>query len=291
MICPNCGTQNSEVSKFCIKCGNQLSNVVSKEPNLQSAVLSTQPQQQAYREIQQQEMNPNFSSNTSTKSNKKMSITECFYVILAVILKPFTSFQEELNGFDDFKNSAMLSLIVSCVATIISLVKTMIQTVRVKSLWSKEVKWVWENLKEINYVQVIGKNFLIYLGIIVAIAGVYYIASLIVKKQTNFSRLLGISSIVVAPIIICSFVLSPLLSMIYAPLGMGITIVGGVYTVIIMYETINNEILLEGNGKFYFNLICLSILAIVTYYLYMKLFMGTVSSSVDNILDLFGFLG
>lgn len=294
MICSNCGTQNNNGSKFCIKCGNHLSDVQSQVQTTQSYeqnenVMNSEPQQIQYENYQQQNVNNNFSSNINTNSKIKMSITEYLFVILAVILKPFTAFKEELNKFNRFENSAILSLIVSIMATFIVLVKTMFNTVRVTSYRSKEVEWAWENLKEINYVQVIGKTFLIYLGIMVAIACVYYMASLVVKKETNFSRLLGISAASVVPILFCSLVLSPLLSMIYTPLGMGITIIGGVYTIIIMYETINNEILLEGNAKFYFNLVCLSILTIVAYYLYMKLFMGSVSSSVDNILDMFGY--
>ena len=82
-------------------------------------------------------------------------------------------------------------------------------------------------------------------------------------------------------------VISPLLSMIYTPLGIGVTIVGGVYTIIIIYEIINNEIKLEGNAKLYFNLICMSILAIAGYYLYMKFMMGSATNDIKNILDMF----
>lgn len=302
MICSKCGTQNVEESKFCIGCGNNLElykqqtqytsmqnqNSAYQQPIQQNVNMmnNVEPisQQTQYNDYQQQNI-----STSNSNISVSMSISECFFVVLAVILKPFTTFKEELNKLDDFKNSIILSLFISIIATLITLVKTMFSIVRVTSYWSKEVKWDWENLKEINYVQVIGKNFLIYLGIIVAIACVYYIGSLIVKKQTNFSRLLGISAISVVPMLICSSILSPLLTMVSAQLGMGITIIGGVYTVIILYETINSEILLEGNIKIYFNLVCLSILAIAVYYLYMKVFMGSVSNSVSNILDMFGY--
>lgn len=304
MNCPNCGTSNNVGSKFCIKCGQSLANVQT---------IIEQPIQQAESSIQeihtqtinttsiQNENNfqtvatPTQTTNVSVNSNvstAKVSFMGYFFIILAVILKPFTTFKEELNKFNGFKNSAVMSIIVSGVATLVNLITTMLNAVMVKSYdWSSggyKTTWTWENLKELDYLQVVGKNFLIYLGVIVVIAVVYYIASLIVKKQINFSRLLGISALAVAPMLICSLILSPLLSLIWAELAMPITLVGAVYTIVLLYEGMNSEVSLDGNAKYYFNLVCLSILGIAAYYLYMKLFMSSISSGLEDIMDLFG---
>lgn len=304
MNCPNCGTSNNVGSKFCIRCGQSLeSSQVSTEQPVQTIETSFQevPSQPINNTSIQNESNfqtfatPTQTMNTSINSNvsaAKVSFAGYFFIILAVILKPFTAFKEELNKFNGFKNSAVMSLIVSGVATLINLITTMLKAVMVKSYnWSSgsyKTTWTWENLKELNYLEVIGKNFLIYLGIIVAIAVVYYIASLIVKKQTNFSKLLGISAISVAPMLVCSLVLSPLLALIWAELAMPITLIGAVYTIVLVYEGMNNEVLVEGNAKYYFNLVCLSILGIAAYYLYMKLFMSSISGGLEDIMDLFG---
>ncbi len=295
MVCQKCGTQNLENSKFCIKCGTNMSsetmtNTVSNlQPNMNT--MNSQPSYNDLNSTQTQSINdqqpPSVNSNTHIPS---MSISSCFFFILAVILKPFTAFKEELSKLDSFKNSAIIALIVSIFATIASLVKTMLNVVMVKSFsWSggHTTTWEWKNLKEINYIQVVGKSFLIYIGIIATIAIVYYIASLIVKKQKSFSRLLGISATSVVPMLVCTLILSPLFAMIYAPLGMGITIVGGVYTIVIVYEQMNKEITLEGNAKYYFNFVCLSILSIIAYYLCMKVLMSSISGSINNILNMF----
>lgn len=239
-----------------------------------------------------QAINQNSVKINSNLENDKMSFNTCLFVILAVILKPFTAFKEELNKFNTFKNSLLVSLIVSGVATVVTLLKTMYSAVRVSSYsWGSETtkSWVWRNLKEINYIKTIGTNILVYLGIILAIAVVYYLASLIVKKQVNFSKFLGISALSIVPFVVCYLVVAPLLSMIYAPLNMAITIIGIVYTIILVYETMNAEIALSGNVKYYFNLICLSILSISAYYLFMKLFSSSVSNGINNILNQFGF--
>lgn len=301
MNCPNCGTSNNVGSKFCIRCGQNL------ESTQVFTEQSVQPTEALFQEVPLQSINNtsvpsnnNFqtnmaqsqSINTNTTSEAKVSFIGYFFIILAVILKPFTAFKEELNKFNDFKNSAMMSLIVSGVAALINLITTMLNSVMVKSYdWSSggyKTTWTWNNLKEIKYLEIFGKNFLIYLGIIIAIAAVYYIASLIAKKQINFSRLLGIAAIAIAPMLVCSLVLSPLLTLIWAKLAMPITLIGAVYTAVLVYEGMNNEVLVEGNAKYYFNLVCLSILGIAAYYLYMKLFMSSISGGLEDVMDLFG---
>ena len=315
MICSKCGMQNMNGTKFCVKCGNSLTtqtvnysqlnqntgyqNVqpTSQQPYQNVSYQSTNINQQMNQNIGQTSINSNMAQQTQTagsyinqyKNNKSTSktITGFISTILAVVLKPYTAFKEELDDYDDFKNSAILSLIISIGATLISLITTMINAVRVTSYYSKETKWVWENLKHLNYIQLIGKNFLIYLGIILSIAVVYYIVSLIIKKQVNFSRLLGISVLAITPMLVCTLILSPLLALIWAELSMPIILIGGVYTTILLYEGMNSEMMLDGNIKYYFNLICFSILMVLAYYLFKKLFMSSVIGGLGNIFNMF----
>ena len=309
MNCPNCGSFNNEGSKFCLKCGQNLSTVQDtntinssqQNPTVQNVsglnnVSSTAQSQQSFvGSNSTTTMNSAPTQNYSTpqsQANTNVSFMGYFFIVLAVMLKPFTSLKEELNKFNGFKNSAIMSVIISGMATLVKLLTSMLSIVRVSDYsWSSgktTTTWVWENLKELKYAEIIGKSFLIYLGIILVIAAVYYIASLIIKKQTNFSRLLGISALAVAPMLICSLVLSPLLSLIWAELAMPITIIGAVYTIVLLYEGMNSEIQAEGNAKYYLNLICFSLLGVSAYYLFMKLFMSSISGGLENIMDLFG---
>lgn len=301
MNCQNCGTLNNIGSKFCIKCGKSLNEgqPIQSMPGSSYQEVLNEPINKTLNQNSSQNFDTisqpmNNLSNTST-SGAKVSFMSYFFIILAVILKPFTAFKEELNKFNGFKNSIILSLIISVGATLINLISSMLSVVRVKSFdWASggyKTNWIWENLKNLDYLKIIGKNFLIYLGIIVAIAVVYYLGSLIIKKQTNFSRLLGISALAIIPLLICSLILAPLLSLIWVGLKIPVIIIGVVYTVIIIYEVINNEILLEGNVKYYFNLVCLSILGIVAYYLCIKVFMSSITGELDglnNIMNMFG---
>ena len=297
MNCSNCGFLNNPNAKFCVKCGQSLENVNggngSQDVLVNNAVQTL--------EMQNNSMNSNVSSSISNVTasgtlnqtvhvNQKISLINYFYVILAVIIKPFTTFKEELNKFSHLKNSAIIALIVSIIATLVRLLTVMFNVVRVKDYnifdKSSETKWVWENLKNLDYLDVIGKSFLVFLGIILIIAGVYYIVSLIMKKQASFSRMCGIASISVVPMYLGVLLLSPLLSLISSKFSMPIVLIGGVYTILLIYEAMNSELHFEWNIKYYFNLLCLSIIGIASFYIYSE-FLGTSNISlVEDILDM-----
>lgn len=223
--------------------------------------------------------------------NEKISFGDYFSIVLEVILKPFTTFKEKLGKFSVFKNSAILALIISGITTIISLLSSMFNVIRVKSFdWSSgdyKTTWVWDNLQELNYIEIIGKNFLICLGVIFAIAVVYYIASLIVKKEVNFSRLVAVSTLAIVPVLVCSLILSPLVSLIWIQLAAPVVIIGFIYTFVLIYEGMNSEIEVKENMKYYFNLACLSVLLIAGYYLCVNLILSSITSEFSDLLNLF----
>ena len=274
-------------------------NVMSKQSeNIGSSeyLISPIPNQNINNNSNQNEKNYNsVSSSTSNKINKEkenyyVSFISYFYIILAVILKPFTTFKEQKNLFNNFKNSTILSLIVAVGITLISLIKSMLAAVRVKKFdWMSggyTTSWTWENLKNLDYIQIILKNFLICLGAMLIIASIYYIASLIIKKQVNFSRLLGIVALSVIPGSICFLILSPLFSLIWTGFTIPFIIVGSVYSALLLYEGINSEIMCDENVKYYLNLICFSVIGFIVYYVYTKVVISSVSGGLGNIFDI-----
>ena len=103
MICQNCGTQNANNSRFCIKCGSPInaSNVINN-----AQVFNIQ-QESSGNIVQQQPINNNIGinnfsqtssqviNNTVKNENLKMNFIEYFTFILGVILKPYTSFKDK----------------------------------------------------------------------------------------------------------------------------------------------------------------------------------------------------
>lgn len=218
--------------------------------------------------------------------DNKVSFKDYFSVIKAIILKPFTGLKDEINKISNILSAGILALIIAAIATILTLIKTIITTVRVTSIWNNETSWVWDNISNINFVKAIGLNFIIFLGLIAAVAFVYYIGSLILKKQADFPKLLGIAVTTTLPVIICYTLISPILGMIWGLLGLLATVIGLVYTLILTYELMSEELSLKENSKFYLNLICLTIISAIIYYVIIYLLIASVANGLNGIFNL-----
>ena len=294
MTCPNCGTNNVDGSSFCIKCG---ANLNPTQSTIQTSVETNQNVNNMNLQQQLQPQTNNAQTNNNqqvqpiaTETSSSASTLNYLMYIIAIILKPLKTFKEEESKLNNSKISFVLTFVVSGVMTIINLINTIFVTVRVANYsWTDGYKysWQWSNIKNIKWIEVIGRNFLIYAGIIFVVAIVFYLGGLIIKKQVSFIKLLSISATAVIPAIIGIMILSPLAGKIWSPLSIVFMVVGAVYSFVILYELINGELKLEGDTKVYFNLICIGILAIVGYYAYMRLLMSSITGGLDNIMDYF----
>ena len=280
VLCKSCGASNIGNSKFCIRCGASLQSQTIEND---SSTVELSINQKVYEQpVQQQPLDNSLNINTVHSSqtiNSNMKSLNYLQYILGALLKPFDKFKSEEDKLNDAKNVSILLLILVGALTIIKLIRTMILTVRVTSFWSNEVKWVWENLKEIQYFKVIGQSLLVYAGILIAIAGVYFLANLVIKKDVKFVKLLGAITTAFIPFAVASSILSPLLAMIYVPLGTCITVIGLVYTLVILLELVNELIPIDNkNTRIYFHLVCLSILCIGGGFITYRLILGSLGS-------------
>lgn len=296
MICPNCGMDNIQGSSFCVKCGNKL-NTENVNNNFQQQVQevnNVQANNQVGDPFVQNTMQQNNyvnNVNVVTNTNKAMNF---FMYILMILIKPFKTFKEEEEKLTDTKNSLILSGIVVGLMLVINLIKSMITIVFTKKMdyTTFKLKTVidFSNLKNLDWLDLLGKHLLIYAGIILAIAVVYYLASLVFKKNGNFIKLLSISATSLIPFTLVGMFASFVLGKIWSPLYMVCVIVSLIYSVLILVSLINKQFEFENDDtKIYFHLICLGVLAVAGYYLYMKYFvLGTISSKVSDVLDLLG---
>ena len=289
-ICSKCGTANNGDTKFCINCGNPLldsnPNVVNVQPinNGNSSIFEQQTSNQSGYE--QVETSNQLSQEAKLNSSQVATTSKFnfFNFILGAILKPFDSYKKEEINLSNIKNVSILALIVIVAVTIFSLIGTIIATVRVTSFWSGEVEWVWDNLENINYFKVIFQSILIYAIIILAITGVYFIAGLVLKKNAKFVKVLSIATTAFIPFAVAASILSPILSLIYSPLGVCITIIGFIYAIVILIELINDLIVIDNkNIRIYYHLICLSILIVGGGYIAFKLILGSLTSGLSSL--------
>ena len=299
MICPNCGMNNTDDSIFCIKCGKkvketqQLNSEENNYAQVQIQQESTNAAQiQDYSSVNnvqvqtQQLLKNNINKNTNEISFKY------FKYILFALLKPFESFKEEETKLCNTKVSLVFSLIISVLMMLVALFKNIITTVFSKTLdystFNYKTNVDFSRLKDLDWISLIGKNLLIFIGMIVAIAFIYYIVRLIFKKSVNFIKVLSISSTSLIPYIVFGMVMSPLIGLIWKPLSVIMTVIGIVYSFLILVNLMNKDLTFDNEDKkIYFHLICLAIIGSAGYYLYIKLMTSAVSNNINDILNMF----
>lgn len=274
-VCPNCGITNLANAKFCIKCGANL----EVNNNMNSELQNNNFDNGTYN-------NMNNTNNVNAYNNNQVSSGKLDYVkyLLGSLLKPYDTYKNNESTLGDIKNASILTLIVVGIMTAINLLSTMISAVRHKSFFSGEVTWNWDNLGDVEYFKVIGLDLLVYAGIIAAIAGVYYLGSLVIKKNAKFSNLIGAATTSVVPFATCSLLLSPILSMIYSPLGIATTVVGFVYTLVTLIELVNDIVVIDNkNTRIYYHLVCLSTVIIVGGFIAYKVLVNSIFGGLDSL--------
>lgn len=295
IFCQNCGVSNMPNTKFCVGCGNPIQNstlnagVENNQINTQMNPQTIEPQMNTINQQIGNQINTQPVYNSNSIAQVKKGNFNYFKYIINAILKPFDSFKKEETNLSSFKNSGILVTIIVVALIILNLISTMITSVRVTSFWSDEVEWVWENLKNIEYFKVIGQNLLMYAGIIFAISGVYYLASLVIKRDAKFVKLLSATITAYIPLAVATSILSPLLSLISSYVGIVVTIVGFVYFITILLELLNDQIVIENkNTRIYFHLVCLSILLVGGSFVVYKLVLGSLTSGLGSLGSLMG---
>lgn len=300
MTCPNCGANNIDGSSFCIKCGTNLKDVqvninVNNAPIQSEQPMNNQQEQPVQRPIYNNQPQNNYQQPMNNQNNVNVSNAPLNYLmyIVAILLKPFKCFKEEEAKLRNTKTSLIFSSIIAGAMMLITLFKAMIAVVFTKTMDYSTFKYKtsvdFSRLKDLDWLSLIGKNLLIFAGVIVSIALVYYIVSLIFKKSTNFIKMLSISATSLIPYIVLGMIVSPLIGKIWAPLSIFAMIIGVVYSLLIFINLINDDLVFDSvDSKIYFHLICLSILGSAGYYLFMKLMVSSVSNNLNDLLNLFG---
>lgn len=303
MICPKCGNENINGSTFCIKCGINLKELVSNQNINQQNNENVNVRQDEqiinnlnYNQVNQPTLNQVNNSKENNNQQKfeeaKKTAVHYFKYAKDVLLNPYKTFKEKEVELTETKNALIFSGILAVVMMLITLLTAMITSIFVKELSAKtfELHTVvkFSNLGDLNYLVLIGRNLLIYAGIIAAIAGVYYIVSLIFKKESKFTKLLSISATSIIPFIALGMILSPILSLIWTPLSIIAKVGGLVYSILVFMSLIKEKLSFETKDlEIKFHLICLTILGTIGYYLYIKLFMAVVNNGLNDLLNMF----
>ena len=280
IICPKCGNENIKGSSFCVTCGSMLEPVVEPtvvEPAVEPTVVEPAVENNVFTNT---DTNTNTYNTQSSVNNKNsLDISDCVNTFVNTLIKPFKTYKEKKEKMTDIKYSGVIAGIGILAVTLINLVNVIINTVKVKTYsWinGNQTKWVWENIKDVNFIKVIGGTILAGVLVIALTAAVYYIASLILKKNKKFTDMLPIAVMGFVPIA-CGIFLAILLGFINGTVSSFALGIGFIYSLVMVIELVNDLLEIEDKDKkIYVNSACLFALFTILGYIVYRIVLDTI---------------
>ena len=265
MNCKKCNTVNQEGAKFCIQCGSPL------DTNNQGNLQTQQPINNMGVNMGQ---NPQMVNNMGMYANNQMYMTKqpfnLFLFLVKAFIKPTQTISENEKEIKDSKNAVLLGVLSVLFAVIISILNKAITVANVVT------NYPW--------MKAIATDLLFYSGIVFGVALIFYLGSLIVKKEINYLKVVSITSVALLPSVLAIYVLGPLLGEISYYLQYMTLIIGVCYSVVLFNNAIKDEIKLEKDARVYFNFICYTLIVLIICFVLYKI---TIASYVDAIYSYF----
>lgn len=308
MLCKKCGFENIDGSKFCVKCGNDLSEneietidfinnnqvntnqnveisqsnqinspeMINNEVNdLNNTVMENSSVSQNLNNMTSNmnnlqtnvELNESSSvqnSNVNSVSNERVSLFSAF---IGILIKPMQTIHDKIKNFE-IKHSIIATAVISLVIMVLNLIQTIIKTVRTTSYdystFSEKTEWNFDALKNLKFFDLVAKNYFYVVVAIAAVAGIYYIVSMIMKKDVKFQQVLGLKALSLIPLTISGLIVYPIIMNFSTVLAMFILLVGIFYSFIIFIFGMNELIEFKNSDeKIYYHLICISIVILI----------------------------
>lgn len=211
------------------------------------------------------------------------SLAAIFKIIIMFLMRPISTFEEKGNGFTNLKNSAILSSIAGILITISLFITDIINNIKVVKMnffGPSETEWVFENIKNVNFFSPLLNFGFVILGIL-AIASIFYVGALVVRKNYNFNKLIALIVLAFMPLIIVTAIM-PIIVILPSLVSLVIISIASVYSIVTLINLINNEIKFDNKDhQVYYSAICYGasalLFAFITYYVLIKTVEDTIS--------------
>ena len=193
-------------------------------------------------------------------------------IIKNSILKPVNSVEENAASFKDAKMTFIFAGIITVLITVSNLLATMLSTIFSKQydFWTQKYNWSisFSNLSSLDFSDLIFTRLVQYALIILGIAGIYFLATSILKKNVSYVKILGIVSLAVIPSVILSFCAS-VLGIIWNPLGLFIEAAAVAYVILILTFSLKNILKIDDVDKLvFYNVVIIVGLKILEYIIF-----------------------
>lgn len=282
MNCSKCGKKVKEGAKFCVGCGTPLTDTkveVEKTSEVREKVA-----------MKVTEVKENVKKAADSDFMKVVLSSLLF--LLNILLKPIKTLKSKIEFYSKPQNGFILAGVVALATMVVNVVMTFVMALLKKDCTpnffsAPTCLSIGDKLKQIDWMGITLKHLLIMLIAMFAIAGIYYIACLIAKKSVNFMRLLTITAVSFIPASVAMYVLVPIFGWIHFQFGVIFLIIGMIYSLVVFFSAMSDEIKFDNNDtKLYFNLICISLIMIILYFIGYNVAVNSVNNAVGSLSSL-----
>lgn len=239
MKCKKCGTEVASNTAFCPECGEKIVKTTKKTEKVE-------------------ENNQNVEA-VNISNNKEME------KLKEIVTNPLKTIEKNVKNIKTPKKLCIFTIALAGVMTILNFFRVLFANVWVKQ-WSMQqmqyiTKFDLSVIRRLNYGNLIFKQFFMYVVLLLMIAFVFYIVTLALKKDADYFDFLAVTLLAVIPNILFSHLITPILELFHANLGVISNTIGTLFTIFIFYEVLNTKISFkEKDKKMYFYVICFAII-------------------------------
>lgn len=245
--CKKCGKKIKEDAEFCKHCGTPVKSNVEK----------------AKEKLDELE-------DIVEKETGGIKLGE---FLIGIFVNPIKTIKTNIK-----KISKPKVILISIAIILILIMLSNLITSMIGSLFSKtcnyfgycEKHFSFANLGNLDYLDLIFKKLFFSAIIIFGLAGIYYIGTLIIKKKTSYIEMLSVLTCSLLPYTFGYYVIAPILGSLYAPLSYFIKTIASIYCLLTIIFSMKEIIKIKEIDKYIlFQTICLSIITIINYYIYL----------------------
>ena len=250
MKCPKCGNENLDSAKTCINCGTSFEESTKEE----GVKLEAMPTSNAQ---------PTLQAVPTKPSAAVAPVADMFKFLGNAFIKPVASLKD--CKFNDFKNVGILACIVILIGALVASLVTAISI-------------GFDMIEFGDFIKMFFTDLLLVAGFIFGVSGIYYLVTIVCKKQADFVKLLTVSTVASMPVVLGANILAPAFAQmnLYVGLFLGFALIG--YGFVILYEGFNQALKIEEDSKFKINAIAMVIIfavgALVFYHFVFQAMLG-----------------
>ncbi len=171
----------------------------------------------------------NLESAKSLFVNKNFNIFEALWKSLT---EPMSYYEKESDKLKDSKNTAIyvgvLAVASSLLTLLIKFINILLSGKNCVLGYCVETP-LDVRLSQVDWWTLTWQNFLYPVLIILALASIFYLGALVIKKKLNYVKLIGLSAVAMLPYLIVSVVLSPILGSLWIQLGLIVSMTALLY--------------------------------------------------------------